>query len=145
MEEEVMATTTKKPVALKYKVPAKLGEALDLLWKVRAARQEIAAKAEAEKQQEALIENLILDRFGKSELEGATGKLAKASIKRSDVPTVSSPADWKKLEAHIKRTGEFDILQRRLSVEACRARWAEKRAIPGVQVFNKIGLSLTKR
>jgi hypothetical protein len=78
----------KKKVKLKYAVPKTTGAAIDLLMKVRTARKVIQAKAELEKEQENEIERIIFERFGKSELEGARGKTAQASIKRSDLPTV---------------------------------------------------------
>lgn len=132
----------KKPVKLKYAVPKSIGGAIDLLYKVRDGRKAFTAKAEAEKQQEGLIEGKILEMFKKSELEGAQGKVAQSSIKLSEVPTIE---DWEKFEKHLKKSGELDLMQRRLSVEACRERWKDKKTIPGVTVFTKVGLTLTKR
>lgn len=132
----------KKPKAkLRYKVPKQVGAAIDLLYAVRADRKALQARMEAEKEQEGLIEEKILAGFGKQDLEGAKGKKAQCSIKRSDVPT---PEDWDAIERHIKRTGEFDLLHRRLTVDAIRERWAAGKTVPGVGLFTKIGLSLTK-
>lgn len=137
-----MADEEKKPKAkLKYAVPKQVGAAIDLLYKVRADRKALQAKMEAEKEQESLIEEKILEQFGKQDLEGAKGKRAQCSIKRSDVPT---PEDWDAIERHIKKTGEFDLLHRRLTVDAVRQRWAAGKTVPGVGVFTKVGLSLTK-
>ena len=136
MEEE------KKPrVKLKYAVPKQAGGAIDLLYKVRTERKRLASLAEREKEQEALIENRIFELFKKSELEGGRGKMAQASIKRADVPTFENDRAF---FAYLKKTGDFDLLQRRLSVEACRARWAAKKQIPGVGIFTKVSLNLTK-
>jgi hypothetical protein len=131
-----------KKVKLKYPMPKTHGAAIDLLFKVRTARKVIQAKAEAEKEQENEIERIIMEKFGKSELEGARGKLAQCSIKRSDVPTFE---DWDRFSKHLEKHPEdVTLLQRRLSIEACRERWAAKQTIPGVGVYTRVSLNLTK-
>lgn len=44
-------------------------------------------------------------------------------------------SDWKKLYAYIKRTGSFELLQRRLTVSAVQERWADNKQVPGVASF----------
>lgn len=131
-----------KEVKLKYKIPKTVGAAIDLLMTITAARQVLTRRAEIEKEQETLVEEKIFDMFGKSELEGAMGKLATASIQRVNVPTLK---DWNKFSAYVKKNDAFDLLQRRLSSEACRLRWDAKKDIPGVEVFTRVSLKLTKR
>lgn len=128
-------------VKLKYQVPKTVGAAIDLLQKIRAERQAVATKTEDLKEQESLVEDRIFSMFRKSELEGARGKLAQASIGKSDVPNIVS---WPVLAKYIKKTGDLDLFQRRLSVEACRERWKDGEAIPGVKIFTKVKLHLTK-
>jgi hypothetical protein len=132
----------KEKVKLKYKMPKTVGDAIDLLYKVRLGRQKYAALEQEEKDQEHLIEEKILAMFDKNTLEGAKGKNAQSSIKRSEVPTLK---DWNKFEKYLKKTGELDLLQRRLSVDACRERWEAKKAIPGVEAFTVVKLVTTKR
>lgn len=138
-----MATAAKKvKPKLKYKVPKTLGAAIDLFAKVQAGRQLLTQKAEAEKEQENLLEEAIFKMFKKSELEGAKGKLGVAGIHKSDVPTTKT---WPKVFAYIKKTGDFDLLQKRFSIEAVRERWAAGKKIPGVDVFTKVSLRISKR
>jgi hypothetical protein len=125
---------------LKYAVPKTIGPALDLLHKVREGRKALAAKAEAEKAQEALIEVRILEMFKKGDLEGAAGKQAKASIKRSPVPVIE---DFNLTWTWAKKNDAPEIFQRRLSSEACRERWDQGQTIPGVGTFDKVSLHLT--
>jgi hypothetical protein len=134
-------TEVKKKPKLKYKIPKQPGGAIDLLYKVRTERKRLASMAEREREQESMIEEKIFEMFKKSELEGGRGKTAQASIKRSDVPTFENDRTF---FAYLKKTGDFDLLQRRLSVEACRERWAAKKQIPGVGIFTKVSLNLTK-
>lgn len=135
--------TTKAAPKLTYKVPKTIGGAIDLLYEVRGKRFEAQHAMEKEKTQESLIELLIFEKFGKSELEGAKGKAAQASISRKDVPTID---DDEKFFGHIKKHPEdIDLLQRRLSTEACKLRFEAGKTIPGVGIFTKVSLSLTKR
>ena len=126
----------------------RIGTKIDQLYKLQmqiAAAQAEVKKAEAKvdklKVKYSTLEETIFNTFDKQSLEGAVGKLAKTSIKRSEVPTVKS---WPKFYAYIKRTGEFDLLQRRPSTAACRERWKEKKAVAGVSKFTRVSLSLTK-
>lgn len=124
------------------KVPKELGAAIDLLFKIREGRRKMQQEVDAVKAQENEIENIIFERFGKSDLEGARGKLAQCSIKRSEVANID---DWEAFEKYVKKTGELDLFQRRISLEAIRERWSDGRAVPGVAKFTKISLSLTAR
>lgn len=126
----------------KMRIPKELGAAIDHLFKVREGRREMQKEVDAIKAQENEIENIIFERFGKSDLEGARGKLAQCSIKRSEVANID---DWESFEKYVKKTGELDLFQRRISLEAIRERWAEGRVVPGVAKFTKISLSLTAR
>ena len=126
----------------------RIGTKIDQLYKLKEqielANKDVA-KAEIKvnklKAKYASLEDSIFNSFDKQSLEGAAGKLAKSSINRSEVPTVKS---WPKLYAHIKRTGEFDLLQKRPSTAACRERWNNKKSIAGVGKFVRVTLSLTK-
>lgn len=132
----------KKPKEkLRYKVPKTIGGAIDLLNAVRTERKKLQGKAESEKRQEGMIEEKILAQFGKSDLEGARGKTAQCSIKRSDVPTIE---DFDKVWSYARKNDRPDLFQRRLSVEAVRLLWADKKTVPGVGTFTKVSLNLTK-
>lgn len=135
-----MTDAKTKPTA---KIPATVGAAIDLLYATREARRRLDAEAKTLREKETAIEDAIFYRFAKQDLDGGRGKLAQASISRLDVPTLE---DDVKFFAHLKKHPEdLDLLQRRLSSEAVRARWAEKKVVPGVGVFTRVSLSLSKR
>jgi hypothetical protein len=124
------------------KIPATPGLAVDLLDKMRDARKALGAKVEEMKRQEDALEAAIFDKFKKADLEGCRGKRAQASISRSEVPTLDNDEAFFK---HLKKHPEdLDLLQRRLSVEAARARWADGVAVPGVGKYTRISLHLSK-
>lgn len=55
-----------------------------------------------------------------------------------------TPEDWDAIQAHIKETDEWDLMQRRLSTAAVKLRWDEGEEVPGVGAFPVEKLSLTK-
>lgn len=126
----------------KVKVPATPGAAIDFLSATRDRRKALEAEAKAIKENETAIETEIFNKFRKGDLEGARGKTAQASIKSSDLPTLEDDAAF---FAYLKKHPEdLDLLQRRLAIDAVRARWADKKVVPGVGLFTKISLHLTK-
>lgn len=140
---KVAALLKKVDALLKLpKVPKDLGAAIDGLDDLRDARRAITSRAEKAKENETAFEESIFGLFDKAKLEGARGKVAQASIKRSEVPTFDNPDEF---FSHLKKHPEdIDLLQRRLSTEAARERWNAGVAIPGVGKFTKVSLSLTK-
>lgn len=123
-------------------LPKTLGGCIDMLYSLRQGRHAIEQKAEKVKKDEDVLEKHLLETFGKSDLEGARGKLAVAGVTLSTVPSVK---DWDKLYAYIKKKDAFDLLQRRVSATAYRARLDEKVVVPGVESFNVVKLSVKKR
>jgi hypothetical protein len=52
--------------------------------------------------------------------------------------------DWPKLYAHIKKTGEFELMQRRLGETAVKERWDADKQVPGVGRFTAKKVSCTR-
>lgn len=118
-----------------------LGRLLDEMYEVEQLRAEQARKVDQLKDRYKALEDQVWARFGANDLEGARGSVAQASVTRTDVGNVEDRAA---LTKHIKKTGELDLLQFRLSSTAVRERWARGDRIPGVTKFTKIGLALRK-
>lgn len=127
----------KRAVAAPLSTP---GSAIDALHRLRVKRKLIEATAEALKGEEKQIEDAIFAKFKNADLEGARGKLAQATISRSDVPSVD---DWEKFNAYVLETKSLDLLQRRVVVEAWRERLAAGQVVPGVTTYTKVKLHLT--
>lgn len=127
------------------KFPAKLGSCIDMAYNLRAERiayqREVDAKLAEMKAAEQAIEDHIINKFSKSEIEGAKGNVASASITRAIYPKV---VDWEKVYAHIKKTGQFDLMERRMAKAAFRERYEAGVLVPGTEAFEKMDLSLTK-
>lgn len=125
-----------------YVIPTTPGACVDKLYALERKRAEAQHKVDEIKKEYRVLEDHLLNTLPKDQLDGAIGRTATAKIQYSNVPTVE---DWDKVHAYIIRHKAWDLMQKRLSTEACRLRWEDKKAIPGVGVFRKISLSLTKR
>jgi len=122
------------------KVPKTIGAAIDALWKLREQRKELDSQSTKLKSSEKILEDGILAKFTKQDLDGSRGKLAQLTVSPLTVPVAE---DWSKIYAHIKKTGAFELLHKRLSSEAMKERWDANKKVPGVGRFNIIRLSLT--
>lgn len=126
---------------MNYKWPKTLGALADKLYTLREERlAQQRAVAVLEDEEKALALH-ILDTFPKQELEGARGKVGKVNRQTKIVPKLSDPD---KFYAHLKKTGEFDLLQRRLHEAAFVARWDAGKVIPGTEKFTVVSLSISK-
>lgn len=122
-------------------IPEPLGPRGDLYHDVRELRlameKEVADVAAFEKE---LEEGIIRD-LGLSNNTGAAGLRFRVQIVPKREPTVE---DWPALHAHIKASGEFDLLQKRVSSTAVKERWEAGVELPGVGAINVKKLSVTK-
>jgi hypothetical protein len=132
-------------------VRLKLGTLVDRLYKAQQAvaeanREKSRAEQEVQRRKAAAkkVENELLDRFKKGELEGAAGKIAKCALKQVVGPQLK---DWGKLAAYVIKNKAPELFQRRISKEA----WLEhldqrkQRPVPGISVYKETRLSVTKK
>ncbi len=140
-----------KKTAKKKTIGLKLGTMIDRLYK---AQQHIAeasrevARAERVVQQRkhkaAGIETEIRNRFKRSTLEGAEGKIARVSLKKVVGPQLK---DWDKLAAFVLKNKACELFQRKISKQAW-LDWLDdrkQRPVPGIQKYEEISLSVTKK
>jgi len=128
------------------KFPDTLGACVDLAYQAREKRlkrsREVEAELEVLKAQETAINDHIINSFKKSDIEGAKGKLATASI---DTLVVADVQDWEKVFSWVTKTKSWDMLTHKLNDKAYRARLEAGEKVPGVVKFNKVKLYLNKR
>lgn len=73
-------------------------------------------------------------------MTGIAGRVGAVSI--PSMPSLKpTPADWNLIWAHILSTGDFSLLQRRLSDSAVKERWTSGVEVPGVTAFPVYRLS----
>lgn len=109
----------------------KLNELISQANELKAQRKELSERdrelSAALSAVEGQIMQLMLD-IGTTRASNDAGN----SVHLNQVarPTIM---DWDLFYKHLQETGEFDLLQKRLSVTACRDRWDNQATIPGVQ------------
>lgn len=108
----------------------------------REHRLSEAKKVEVLKEKEDALKEQLMEalRARKGETGTVVDGYLYAIVTKSE-PTVS---DWVKLYAHVKKTGEFDLLYRRANPTAIKERWEQNLKVPGVQAFPTESLSVTK-
>jgi hypothetical protein len=123
------------------KVQRSIGELIDqhfaLVERKRTAQRGID---ELSKEMETL-QLAIIEEMKKSGLTAARGKSGMATKSVKVVPQIE---DYDALIKHIKKTGDFDLLQRRVSVTAVKERWEQEIPIPGVIRYSEVTLHWTK-
>ena len=132
------------------KLPKNLGACADEVGDIDRRVDEIARKLSVHplnKELEALgarrklLEAKLLEELPASQATGVAGQRTRVTVKTKRVPVIQ---DYDVLIKFIKKTGAFDLLQRRLSVEAVQERWDEKKQVPGIGGFTVKKLSITK-
>lgn len=122
-------------------LPRTPGECADLLYRTREARLAVQRQIEKLSKAEARLQDYFIETLPKSSSTGLAGSVARVQIELRTIPTVE---DWPTLYAHVKRTGEFELLQRRLNEGAVRERWESGVKVAGVGTFNAKKVSCTK-
>lgn len=118
-----------------------LGEAIDLLYTVRAARLVLAKSIKEKQAEEHTAKAEVLKKLATLGLQKASGKLATAGILKDDVPVVN---DWDKVYEYIKDNDRFDLIQKRIGVVAWRELYHDGKLVPGTESAIDTDLSLTK-
>lgn len=132
--------TVKKPIKIGV-IPKKIGEAADTLYTIRQQRLDLQHQIDKIKQFETTLKNHLIDNLPKSSATGAAGKVARAQIVTEQSPCVE---DWDLFYGHIKKKGEFDLLNRAVNRAAVKERWNNGKEIPGVGHFTDVKVSITK-
>ena len=125
----------------KLTFPKSIGAAIDLLYTLRSNRLAEEKKIEELKAQESALREHIMANFAKSDLDGAKGKLATASIKRS---TQAEIEDWPKYLKWVLKNEAYACVQKRVGITALREYWDNGKQVPGVTPIQVEDLSLTK-
>lgn len=123
------------------KIPKTLGACADKLIALREKKAKLAAAVKDIEKEERALKDHLIDNLPKSDAQGVVGKKAKVMIKSKQVPSVK---DWGLLYKYIKRTNSWDLLQKRPSAPAWKARVEEGKRIPGVEAFTVVDVSITK-
>lgn len=121
--------------------PEQIGFLVDQ-FKIAEADRLVADKAaEAKKVLETKIKLTIIGQMKTGGVGAIGGAAFKAEYTTEDQPTVK---DWTKFYAHVHKTKNWDLLERRVGKAAVKLRWEDGKEVPGVDRFPVDKLSITK-
>lgn len=123
------------------KVPKTLGACADRLYQLRGELAQVRKQAEALQAEYTAVKEKLVQELPKSEAQGVAGRLARATVVTKPKPSVK---DWDALYRYIKKTGSFELLQRRVSEPAVAERWEAGQQVAGVEAFTVVDVSLNK-
>lgn len=130
---------SKKPT--EFKMPKTLAACADKLYETREKRLELSRKvAELEEIEKRIKEHLIAQ-LPEQDASGVAGKTCRISLVHKQVPYAK---DWNDIYKHIKKTGHFDLLGRRLNSKAVEERWENGEDVPGVETYTTTTVSINK-
>lgn len=124
-----------------FKIPKALGQAADLLYETRQARLDLQKAVEELQKQETLLKEHFINTLPISQASGVSGKAGVVKVVPKEVYQVK---DWDLFYKHVKRTGDFDLLQRRLADAAYKERLEAGKTVPGIEKFMTKTVSITK-
>lgn len=126
---------------LAFAIPKTFGAAADMLYETRQKRLDIQKEVDRLENIEKALKEHFINSLSKKDSTGAAGKLARVQLVQEDIPVAQ---DWDALYAYIKKTGNFELLNRALNRSAAKERWANKKEIPGVGHFTATKVSVNK-
>ncbi len=129
------------------KNPPFLSNKIDKLFELRAERSKLAKAESKLKEREAVIKDDLIIAMGKAGTDLAKGTRGSVSISRPEVGRVH---DWPKLQAWIKKTNTFEVLQLKLNqsnyMEQLESSPAlAKKGIPGVEKITVVKFTPTAK
>lgn len=125
----------------KFKFPKTMGACADRIYELRRTRLDAQKEVDKIAAEEAALKEHIINSLPKSEASGVAGKVARVTVVTKELPQVK---DWEAFYKYVKRTGSFDLMQRRLTDSAVKERWEAGKEIPGVEHFNAVTISINK-
>lgn len=94
------------------------------------------------KQKRFKAERKLLHEMQDAKLEKAAGQHAQGSITKRRIPTIKTPL---KFQRYVMKHNAFDLYQNRVASKAYFARIEEGEAVPGIDIFEKVSVSIRKR
>lgn len=123
------------------KFPTTIGGCLKLLAETQRKLDALAAQTKPLAEREAAIREHMLGTFKKDQLRTATGAGLRTSISQTDHPQVK---DWAAFWKFATRKGNDDLVNRAVNSAAWRARLEAGKKVPGVEIFTKTSLRVSK-
>lgn len=118
-----------------------LSDLCDSYWRKREERLALKKEVDKLEEEEKQLKEELIKQMHQQSLTAAGGKLCKYELKEEEEPNV---ADWQEFYAYVRKTGEFDLLYRRLNPAAVKERLKDNVQVPGVGWFPVEKLSYSR-
>ena len=126
-----------------FQVPSSLPLCADLLYSTRQSRLELQKQVDELSARETALKAHLIATFTSegADQSGVAGKLANAKLVTKEEPVAQ---DWELTWKYIAKKKAWDLLQKRLSAPAVKARWENGEQIPGIGHIMVDSISVTK-
>lgn len=111
-------------------LPVGIGPKADEYMAVREHRLAMEKAARSVKDRETELHNSIMDALAESTETGGFGQLYRVNRVEKDVTNVK---DWDAFWAYVQKTGNFNLMQKRLNDKAAREMFEDGQEVPGVE------------
>jgi hypothetical protein len=139
--EEILLEHCPKEFLAQFKKAKTAAARADLLYLVDEERLRVQKSAEAIKKFVSKLEKWFIQELPEDDATGVAGKVARVQLKKKSRPSV---VDWGKFYAHIKKKGEFELLNRAPNAKSIKERWEQGKEVPGIEQFIYSAVSVTK-
>lgn len=119
-----------------------VGQLIDEVFDYDQQVDELEAQIRELKKLRTELEMKLLRKLTQAEIESARGKRAQGAIKVTSYPSIK---DRLKFQKFVLKHKAFDLYQNRISSPAYFDRKKEGIIVPGVEVYDKTFVSITKR
>ena len=119
-----------------------IGEAIDAAYDLEQRIRRLNAKASLLRKKQMDMEAVILKRLEKMGAPSCAGKKALAGLR---VTRHANVKDRRKLDLYVKKYKAYDLFTNHINSKAYFDRLEEGEKVPGIEVFERRSLSLTKR
>ena len=109
---------------------------------VKNRRDELNAEVKSCTERMTALEADIMDLMSQAGISGASTERASCTMKSVQHPAID---DWNLFYDHVAKTGQFELLHKRLSSTAFRERWEAGEAIPGTSTSTVWELSVRRK
>lgn len=120
----------------------RIGQRIDAIYMLDQTIDELETRVRQLKQKRETQAADCLEKLQDQATDGAKGNLAIANVKKTRHPTIKDRA---KLDKYILKTKNVHLLQNRVTSSVYFELLEEGEKVPGVEVFDKVSLSITKR
>lgn len=124
-----------------FEFPSSLPQCVDLYYTTRQQRLETQRRVDELQEQESALKAYIIESLSGQDSKGISGLSARVEVKEKERPAIE---DWDTFMQHVSATGEYELIQRRLSDAAVKERWEQGEVVPGTKRITVKELSVHK-